>query len=87
MKDFSLYLGLDVHAKTIVAVVVDGDGAERNLGVFANRRSSIEKLVEKVGPKERIQAVYEAGPTGTCQESCVRRNHSASNRASNIALN
>lgn len=64
MKDSSLYLGLDVHAETIAAVVVDGNGAERNLGVFANRRSSIEKLLKKVGPKERIQAVYEAGPTG-----------------------
>lgn len=64
MKDCSLYLGLDVHAKTIAAVVVDGEGSERNLGVFANRRSSIEKVLKQVGPKERIEAVYEAGPTG-----------------------
>jgi len=64
MKDFNLYLGLDVHAETISAVVVDGEGVERNLGVFANRRSSIENLVKKVGAKERIRAVYEAGPTG-----------------------
>lgn len=64
MKDFNLYLGLDVHSETISAVVVDGEGVERNLGVFGNRRSSIENLVKKVGGKERIRAVYEAGPTG-----------------------
>lgn len=64
MKDCNLYLGLDVHSESIAAVVVDGEGQERQLGVFANRRSSIEKLLKKVGPKEQIQAVYEAGPTG-----------------------
>ena len=64
MKDCNLYLGLDVHAETITAVAVDGEGNERQLGVFANRRSSLEKLLEKVGPKKRIRAVYEAGPTG-----------------------
>lgn len=37
---------------------------ERNLEVIANRRSSVEKLLKKVGPKARIRAVYEAGPTG-----------------------
>jgi transposase len=64
MKDSMLYLGLDVHKETISAVVVDGNGEERDLGIFAHRRSSIEKLLKKVGPKERIRAVYEAGPTG-----------------------
>ena len=62
MKDCMLYLGLDVHKETVSAVVVDGGGEERNLGVFAHRRSSIENLLKKVGRKERIRAVYEAGP-------------------------
>lgn len=64
MKDCNLYLGLDVHAKTIAAVVVDGEGNERSLGTIANRRASLEKLLKKVGRIEQIQAVYEAGPTG-----------------------
>ncbi len=44
--------------------MADEDGTERNLGVVAHRPSSIEKLLKKVGSKERIHAVYEAGPTG-----------------------
>ena len=64
MKDSNLYLGLDVHKETVSAVVVDGRGEERHLGAFAHRRASLEKLLKKVGPKERIRAVYEAGPTG-----------------------
>lgn len=64
MKDCTLYLGLDVHAEQIWAVVVDGAGEERNLGIFANRPESIRKLVKKAGKKETLRAVYEAGPTG-----------------------
>ena len=64
MKESNLYLGLDVHAESIAAVVVEEDGRERNLGSMANSRSSIQKLLKKVGPREQIRAVYEAGPTG-----------------------
>jgi transposase len=64
MKDSSLYLGLDVHRDDIVAVVVDERGEERHLGAMPNTASSIKRLVKKLGGKERIRAVYEAGPTG-----------------------
>lgn len=64
MKDSTLYLGLDVHAEQIWAVAVDGAGAERNIGIFANRPESIRKLIKKAGKKEDLRAVYEAGPTG-----------------------
>ena len=64
MRECNLYLGLDVHADSIAAVVVEEDGTERHLGVIANKRSPIRKLLKKVGPLEQIRAVYEAGPTG-----------------------
>jgi transposase len=65
MKDSNLYLGLDVHGREIMAAVVDAEGAERYLGVIPNRPESVRKLVSKRGAKERIRAVYEAGPTDT----------------------
>jgi len=64
MKDSNLYLGLDVHGREIMAAVVDAGGAGRYLGVISNRPESVRKLVSKLGAKERIRAVYEAGPTG-----------------------
>lgn len=64
MKESTLYLGLDVHRDDIVAVVVDEEGEERHLGAFPNRLSSLKRLLKKVGTRERIRSVYEAGPTG-----------------------
>ena len=64
MKESNLYVGLDVHAESIATVVVAEDGTEKNLGSIANSRSSIRKLLKRARPLERLQAVYEAGPTG-----------------------
>lgn len=64
MKESIVYLGLDVHSTGIVAVAVDEEGTERNLGMFGNSLSSLRKMVKKAGKKETIRAVYEAGPTG-----------------------
>lgn len=64
MQESIAYLGLDVHSKAIVAVAVEEDGTEHHLGTVPNKESSLEKLVKKLGSKERIRAVYEAGPTG-----------------------
>jgi transposase len=64
MKESNLYLGLDVHSREIMASVIEQDGTERYLGVIPNRPESVRKLVNKLGEKERIRAVYEAGPTG-----------------------
>jgi len=58
------FLGLDVHAETIAVAVAEPDGEVRSLGVIANRAESIRKLIKKLGPVERLQACYEAGPTG-----------------------
>jgi transposase len=64
MKESTVYLGLDVHGTLVVAVAVEEDGTEQHLGAVPNQRPSLRKLVKKLGSKERIRAVYEAGPTG-----------------------
>ena len=64
MKGSMRYVGLDVHAETIVVAVVDSDGEEKNLGVIANRPDSIRKCMRKLGKPEELRCCYEAGPTG-----------------------
>src|SRR3989337_1652826 len=58
------FIGLDVHAETIAVAVAEPDGEVRSLGVIPNRPESIQKLVKKLGPAERLRVCYEAGPTG-----------------------
>jgi transposase len=58
------FLGLDVHADTIVVAVAEPDGEVRALGVIPNRLESVRKLVAKLGPAKRLKACYEAGPCG-----------------------
>lgn len=58
------FLGLDVHAETIVVAVAEADGEVRSLGTIANRAESIRKLIRKLGAVEQLRACYEAGPTG-----------------------
>jgi transposase len=58
------FLGLDVHAETIAVAIAEPDGEVRSLGIIPNREESIRRLVKKLGPPERLQACYEAGPTG-----------------------
>src|ERR1035437_5160808 len=64
MKEKARFLGLDVHAETIVVAVAEPDGEVRSLGTIANLAESIRKLVRKLGPVEHLKACYEAGPTG-----------------------
>lgn len=64
MKEKVRFLGLDVHAETIVVAVAEADGSVRSLGTIANRIESMRKLVKKLGPVEHLKACYEAGPTG-----------------------
>jgi transposase len=58
------FLGLDVHAETIVVAIAEPDGSVHSLGTIANREESIRKLVKKLGAVEQLKACYEAGPTG-----------------------
>jgi transposase len=64
MKRIMRYVGMDVHAETIAVAVVDADGAERDLGVIANRPEAIRKCLKRIGPPEELHCCYEAGPTG-----------------------
>ncbi|MCK6501023.1 MAG: IS110 family transposase [Nitrospira sp.] len=58
------FVGLDVHAATIAVAVAEPGGEVRSLGIIANRRESIRKLLAKLGPVKDLKVCYEAGPTG-----------------------
>ena len=58
------FVGMDVHAETIVAAVAEQEGEVRSLGEIANRAESVRRLVKKLGPVEDLRFCYEAGPTG-----------------------
>lgn len=60
------FVGLDVHAETIVAAVAEESlkGEVRSLGTIPNRLESIRKLIGKLGPAGNLRVCYEAGPTG-----------------------
>ena len=64
MREKLRFLGLDVHAETITAAIVEPDGEVRSLGTIANREDSIRKFIRKLAPVEPLRACYEAGPTG-----------------------
>jgi len=66
MKEFSKYVGLDVHKETIAVSVAEANGGEvRYLGEIANTLEAIEKLVRQLrkGGAE-LSFCYEAGPCG-----------------------
>jgi transposase len=58
------FIGLDVHAETIVAAVAEPSGEVRSLGTIPNQPVSIQKLMKKLGPARQLRVCYEAGPTG-----------------------
>ena len=60
------FVGLDVHAETIVAAVAEEslNGEVRSMGTIPNRSESIRKLMGKLGPANSLRVCYEAGPTG-----------------------
>ena len=64
MKETVRFLGLDVHAETIVVAIAEPGGEVRSLGTIANREESIRKLIGKLGAVGQLRACYEAGPTG-----------------------
>lgn len=66
MKEFTKYVGLDVHKETIAVSVAEGDGGEvRYGGEIANTPEAIEKLVKQLrkGGAD-LKFCYEAGPCG-----------------------
>ena len=56
------WVGLDVHARSVVAGVLDaGSGELRTLGVPSGSAETVAWLRGLPGP---VRVVYEAGPTG-----------------------
>jgi transposase len=63
-----LFVGLDVHAKTITLALAEGGGGEARLyGGIANDLHALEKVfsrLKKAHPESELRVCYEAGPTG-----------------------
>jgi transposase len=66
MKEFTKYLGLDVHMETVAVSVADAGGGEvRYLGEIANTAEAIAKLVKQLKKGDaRLSFCYEAGSCG-----------------------
>ncbi len=66
MKEYSAYVGLDVHKDTIaVAVALPGRGEPVYRGEIAHRRGSLRRLMSRLSPQgEVLSFCYEAGPCG-----------------------
>jgi hypothetical protein len=67
MKDYSMFIGLDVHKDTIdIAIAEEGRDREvRSWGKIGGDLESFEKAVRKLQSKgHTLRFVYEAGPCG-----------------------
>jgi transposase len=66
VKQFSKFVGLDVHKATIAVSVADANGGEvRYVGEIANTPEAIEKLVRQLRKGDaHLSFCYEAGPCG-----------------------
>ena len=66
MREYSAYIGLDVHKDTIaVAVALPGRGEPEYRGEIRNRRSSLRRLIGRLSAHgELLSFCYEAGPCG-----------------------
>ncbi len=66
MKEFSKYVGLDVHKERIAVSVAEAQGGEvRYVGEIANTREALDKLVKQLRKGgANLSFCYEAGPCG-----------------------
>jgi len=67
MEDTTLFVGLDVHKKTIAVATVEGcaSGSVRFYGTIANTPAAIQSLLKKLRKGgRRLHLAYEAGPMG-----------------------
>ena len=61
MKNFSTFIGMDVHKETIAVATAGKHGSPRYYGEIANTAEALTKLVKKGG---RAVFCYEAGRCG-----------------------
>jgi transposase len=75
MKEFSKYVGLDVHKETIAVSVAEGNGGEvRYVGEIPSTVDSVVKLVRRLKKEgARLSFCYEAGPCGYGLQRQLRR--------------
>jgi len=62
-----LFIGLDVHAKSITIGLAESAGEARVYGTIANDLHALEKVLaklKKAHPGAELRVCYEAGPTG-----------------------
>lgn len=66
MRQYTKYVGLDVHKEDIVVGVAEkGHGDPALWGTVRNEPESVAKLVDRLdGDRERVAFCYEAGPCG-----------------------
>lgn len=64
VKNFTRYIGLDVHQDLIAVGVCETDGSATSLGTVPNLPDAIARLMRKLGPADKLRVCYEAGPCG-----------------------
>jgi transposase len=61
----TVFVGLDVHQKSIVAAYAVGSGEVEDLGDIGTRQCDLDRLCKRMQSKaSRVRFVYEAGPCG-----------------------
>lgn len=66
MREFSNYIGLDVHKDTIAVGIADNDDTEpRFWGTIRHEAEAVRRLVQQLSRRgRRLKFCYEAGPCG-----------------------
>lgn len=66
MKEFSKYIGLDVHKDTIAVSIADaGRSQARYYGTIKHTSQAVSRLLKKINPEGEVLGLcYEAGPCG-----------------------
>lgn len=65
MKKIVRYIGLDVHKDTIAIALADaGRSAAEVVEEIGNDLTSLLRVLDRLGPRQRLRVCYEAGPTG-----------------------
>ena len=66
MRKTTRYLGIDVHADSLVSAIAEAgrNGEVRSLGAIPNSLVAVRRLVAKLGGPKGLRACYEAGPCG-----------------------